>query len=228
MTLKTHRVTPAVQDYLKEIFHFGVDGRAVSTNELSERLGVAAPSVTAMLKRLAAEGLVEHHRYHGVRLTADGEAAALRVVRRHRLTETFLRQVLNVPWDEVHDEAEILEHAISDRLEDRIDALLGQPTRDCHGDPIPPKRGEHREVVDTPLHDVPIGARVRIERVSDRDLAVLRTAAARHIALGREMTVVGRDEPEGTVRLRHDDHQHRLGRAVVAAVSVTVVEEGAA
>jgi DtxR family Mn-dependent transcriptional regulator len=217
--------TRSVQDYLKAAYHLGVDGRAVATNDLAGWLGVAAPSVTAMLKRLAADGLLVHHRYHGVRLTPEGEAAALRVIRRHRLTETFLRQVLEVPWDEVHDEAEVLEHAISDRLEDRIDALLGHPSRDCHGDPIPPKRGRHDEVIDTPLDRVAIGARVRVERVSDRDPAVLRAVSTRNIGIGTELLVLGRDETSGMTRVQRDGHRHRFDRATARAVSVTVLEE---
>lgn len=214
-----------MQDHLKAIYHLGLGGRAAATNDLAAWLGVAAPSVTAMLKRLAADGLVEHHRYHGVRLTTDGETAALRVIRRHRLTETFLRQVLNVPWDEVHDEAEILEHAISDRLEDRIDALLGHPTRDCHGDPIPPKRGRHHELIDTPIDRVPPGARVRVERVSDRDPAVLRAVAARRIEIGTVLTVLWRDEVNGTTHVRRDGHRHRFDRPTARAISVTVLED---
>jgi DtxR family Mn-dependent transcriptional regulator len=220
-------VSPTVQDYLKEVFHFGVDGDPVSTNELADRLGVAPPSVTAMLKRLAVDGLVVHHRYHGVRLTPAGEAAALRVVRRHRLIETFLRQVVGVPWDEVHDEAEVLEHAISDRLEDRIDALLGHPARDCHGDPIPPKRGRHRELIDTPLDEVPAGARVRVERVSDRDLDVLRIVTSRGIGLATELVVLGRDDPNGATRVQFGRRHHRLEPAVARAISVTILGEGA-
>jgi DtxR family Mn-dependent transcriptional regulator len=218
-------VSPTVQDYLKEIFHFGADGGPVSTNELADRLGVAAPSVTAMLKRLAVDGLVEHHRYHGVRLTPAGEMAALRVVRRHRLIETFLRQVVGVPWDEVHDEAEVLEHAISDRLEDRIDGLLGHPTRDCHGDPIPPKRGRHRELIDTPLDQVPPGTQVRVERVSDRDPNVLRTVTSQRIRLGSELLVLGREEPDGPTRVRLGRRHHRLDPAVARAISVTILED---
>jgi DtxR family transcriptional regulator, Mn-dependent transcriptional regulator len=214
-----------VQDYLKAAYHLGVDGAPVATNDLASWVGVAAPSVTAMLKRLAADGLVDHHRYHGVRLTPAGEAAALRVIRRHRLTETFLRQVLNVPWDEVHDEAEILEHAISDRLEDRIDALLGHPGRDCHGDPIPPKRGRHEELIDTPLDGVVVGSRVLVERVSDRDPRVLRAVSARHIDIGTELVVLRRDDSTGSTLVRRDGHRHRLDRPTARAISVTVLGE---
>jgi DtxR family Mn-dependent transcriptional regulator len=216
--------TTSVQDHLKALYHLGVDGQAVATNELAAWLEVAPPSATAMLKRLAADGLVEHLPYHGARLTEAGEAAALKVVRRHRLTETFLRQVVGVPWDEVHSEAEILEHAISDRLEDRIDALLGHPTRDCHGDPIPPKRGRHQEVIDTPLDRVPVGAHVRIERISDRDPSVLRTATTRRIGLGTELVVTHRDEANGATTVAVGQRRHRLRAGMARAIGVTVLE----
>jgi DtxR family Mn-dependent transcriptional regulator len=208
------------------LYHLGVDGEPVATTDLAAWLQVAPPSATAMLKRLANDGLAEHLRYHGATLTTRGEAAALRVVRRHRLTETFLRQVVGVPWDEVHREAEILEHAISDRLEDRIDALLGHPTRDCHGDPIPPKRGRHHELIDTPLDVVPVGSRVRVERVSDRDPAVLRAASAIAIGLGTELVVLERDRPGGPTVVAAGEQRHRLRAAMARAISVTVLEDG--
>jgi DtxR family transcriptional regulator, Mn-dependent transcriptional regulator len=221
------KTTASVQDHLKALYHLGVDGRPVATNDLAAWLDVAPPSATAMLKRLAADGLVEHLPYHGARLTGAGEAAALKVVRRHRLTETFLRQVVGVPWDEVHSEAEILEHAISDRLEDRIDALLGHPTRDCHGDPIPPKRGRHHELIDTPLDRVSVGRRVRIERISDRDPSVLRAATSRGIGLGTELVVLGRDDPDGPTVIGVGVRRHRLRPAMARAISVTILDGGA-
>ncbi len=216
-----------MQDHLKALYHLGVDGRPVATNDLAAWLDVAPPSITSMLKRLAVDGLVEHLPYHGARLTAAGEAAALKVVRRHRLTETFLRQVVGVPWDEVHAEAEILEHAISDRLEDRIDDLLGHPTRDCHGDPIPPKRGRHHERIDTPLDRVPVRSLVRVERVSDRDPSVLRAASTLGLGLGTELVVSGRDGPDGPTQVSVGSRRHRLAPAIARAISVTVLEETA-
>jgi DtxR family Mn-dependent transcriptional regulator len=220
-------VTVSAQDYLKAIYVLASDGAPVSTNRLAERLAVAAPSVTAMVKRLAADGLVLHLPYHGVQLTGRGEAAALRVVRRHRLIEAFLHDVLGVPWDEVHDEAEVLEHGVSDRLEDRIAEALGHPDRDCHGDPIPPKRGPHRELVDDPLGAVPPGTRVRVARISDRDPATLRLAARRGLHLGREFIVTGRSDTGGVVWIRLGRRHHALEPAVARAISVSIVAEGA-
>jgi DtxR family Mn-dependent transcriptional regulator len=217
-------MTPSTQDYLKAIYLLGSEGEPVSTNCLAGRLSVTAPSVSAMMKRLAAEGLVVHSPYRGVRLTSTGEAAALRVVRRHRLIEAFLHDVLQVPWDEVHDEAEVLEHALSDRLEDRIADLLGHPARDCHGDPIPPKRGPHREVVDVPLDRVPQGSRVRVERISDRDPAILRYGAHCGIHLGTELVVVDRSEPDGATWIRIDRRRRPLEPAFARAISVSLLE----
>ncbi|MBA2455505.1 MAG: metal-dependent transcriptional regulator, partial [Nocardioidaceae bacterium] len=133
--------TRAAEDCLKTIYGLANSGEPATTGSLAHRLGVSSPSVSAMIKRLESEQFLERPKGCGLRLTARGERAALRVVRRHRLLETFLVRVLDMAWDEVHAEAELLEHALSDRLEERIDAALGHPTRDPHGDPIPPRHG---------------------------------------------------------------------------------------
>ncbi len=217
------RPSATAQNYLKAIFVLGADGRPVTTSVLAQRLGVSAPTVTSMLKRLAAEGLVSHVRYHGVQLTDAGEAHALRVVRRHRLLETYLHDVLGMSWDQVHDEAEVLEHAVSDRLEDRIAAALGEPARDPHGDPIPPRRGVHREVVDEPLDRVPPGTRVRVERVSDRDPALLRYLARLEVRPGTELTVVERSPFGGPTWVQVGRRRHPLGTELARAIAVTVL-----
>jgi DtxR family Mn-dependent transcriptional regulator len=164
----------ATEDYLKAVYHVAHRGQPVTTGLLAAELGVSAPSVSAMVRRLEEAGLVERADSRTLRLTADGERAALRVVRRHRLLETFLARMLDVPWDEVHAEAELLEHALSERLEERIDAVLGHPTRDPHGDPIPPRHGPHEEGWGAALDSAPLGSRFRVDRVSDRDSAALR------------------------------------------------------
>ena len=142
-----------------------------------------------MVKKLEAHQLLERPQSSGLRLTAEGEAAALRVVRRHRLLETFLAQMLDMSWDEVHAEAELLEHALSDRLEERIDVVLGHPTRDPHGDPIPPRHGPHREHWGQCLDGVPAGARFRVERVCDRDSEALRHLSVLGIVPGAVLDV---------------------------------------
>lgn len=183
--------TAAVEDYLKAVFHLGSRDGATTT-AIAELLGVSAPSVSAMLKRLADGELVD--RGPGtVQLTEHGRRHALRVVRRHRLLETFLAEVLDVPWDEVHDEAEVLEHALSEQLEARIATYLGHPERDPHGDPIPSADGEHDETWADPLAAAPTGSTFVVERVADRDAEALRYLAALDIRPGTTIGVGERD-----------------------------------
>lgn len=216
--------TDSVQDYLKAIYVLQSYGREVTTSGIAARLGVAPPSVSAMVKRLAAEGLVGHHPYREVRLTDAGEKAALGVVRRHRLVETYLHEALGLPWDEVHDEAEVLEHAVSERVVDAMDAALGHPARDPHGDPIPPRRGRHREICDAALASVAPGARVRVERVSDHDPAVLRHLAAINVVPGAEMVVEGRDPFGGPVWVVAGNDRRALGQELVESIFVSVLD----
>lgn len=190
------QATEAVEDYLKAIYHLTTAETPVTTSTIARRLGVSPPSVSGMVKRLEAGDMVARNGPQGIRLTAGGEAQALRVIRRHRLLETFLAEVVGVPWDEVHAEAEVLEHGLSDRLEERIDALLNHPTRDPHGDPIPPRSGPHDERWAAPLTGAPAGSRVRIDRVSDRDPDALRYLAGIGLLPG-VLVDVGEREPFG-------------------------------
>ena len=178
------QATRATDDYLKAVYALASSGATVTTGALADRLGVSSPSASAMIKRLEGERYLERSKGQGLRLTPSGERAALRVVRRHRLLETFLVRVLDMAWDEVHAEAELLEHALSERLEERIDAALGHPTHDPHGDPIPPRHGRHDEDWGQPLDRVPTGGRFRVERVSDRDSAALRDLGALGVVPG--------------------------------------------
>lgn len=207
--------TETVEDYLKTIFALSTRGDAATTSMVAGELGVAAPTVSAMLKRLQAHDLVRRSSDHHIGLTEHGERHALAVVRRHRLVEVFLAEVLGVPWDEVHAEAEILEHAISERLEARIDALLGHPTRDPHGDPIPPASGPHVEDWASPLATAPAGSRFRVERVGDRDGRVLRHLAELGIRPGAVL-VVGEWVPfGGPLWVDIDGRRHPLGSGLV-------------
>src|SRR3954453_22927353 len=161
-------VTSAVEDYAKAIYALETRrGAAVSTTALAERLGVSAASASGMVKKLAEMGLVAHEPYRGVRLTAHGNKVALEVLRHHRLLEVYLAQELGVPWDRVHDEAEVLEHVLSEELEALIAAKLGHPTRDPHGDPIPTPDGRIEESPTSALHDLGPGEAGRFVRVSD-------------------------------------------------------------
>ena len=166
--------TETVEDYLKAIFELATRSGGATTSTLAERLGVAAPTVSAMLKRLAPDDLVTRQGAHRVALTEHGMGHALAVVRRHRLIEEFLVKVLDVPWEDVHAEAEVLEHAVSDGLLERIDAFLDHPTHDPHGDPIPSSDGAHVEGWTTPLSQAALGKTFRVERVRDRDREALR------------------------------------------------------
>ncbi len=212
------QTTQSVQDYLKTVYAMQTQGAAGVNARLAERLGVSAPSVSAMMKRLESGGLVEHLASGKLALTKSGEAEALRIVRRHRLIETFLHRCLGVPWDELHDEAEVLEHSVSARLEDRIDEVLGHPTHDPHGDPIPPKDGPHRERWPTPLQFMPEGAVVVVERVSDRDPEVLRYLARLGIRPGSVVVVEQRSPFGGPLWVRVGETRHALGDVLVASI----------
>ncbi|MBI5103811.1 MAG: metal-dependent transcriptional regulator, partial [Solirubrobacterales bacterium] len=198
------RPSEAIQDYAKAIYALQLRADAVSTTALAERLGVTPASASGMVKKLAERGLVEHVPYHGVRLSPEGERVALEVLRHHRLLETYLAEHLGVPWDRVHEEAEALEHAISEDLEARIAAKLGNPTHDPHGDPIPTADLTIDEGDTAALADLPVGARGRFVRVSDSDPEMLRYLTERGIALGCEVEVVERQPFGGPLTLDVD------------------------
>jgi DtxR family transcriptional regulator, Mn-dependent transcriptional regulator len=220
--LDSTRVSAAIEDYAKAIY--GLQrrgaGRAVSTNELAERLGVTAGSASAMVKKLAERGLVEHVPYHGVQLTADGEALALEVLRHHRLLELYLAEHLDVPWDRVHEEAEALEHVLSEELESRIAAKLGDPTHDPHGDPIPAADLSIEEGRTRSLADLVPGDRGRFVRVSDSDPAMLRYLDERGVRLGDRLEVLDRQPFDGPLTVRFGDGPQILGGALAAAMRV--------
>src|ERR687897_381058 len=186
------RPSEAIQDYAKAIYALQqrADGHPVATNDLADRLGVTPASVSAMLRKLADRDLVEHVPYRGVMLTAAGARVALEVLRHHRLLELYLAEHLGVPWDRVHEEAEALEHVISEDLEARIAAKLGEPTHDPHGDPIPDAQLRIDEGSSRPLESLDAGATGRFVRVSDADPAMLRYLDSRGVRLGAELEVV--------------------------------------
>jgi DtxR family transcriptional regulator, Mn-dependent transcriptional regulator len=183
----------AVEDYAKAIYALQqrADG-PVTTNDLADRLGVTPASASGMVRKLAEQDLVEHAPYHGVTLTESGQRVALEVLRHHRLLELYLAEQLGVPWDRVHEEAEALEHVLSEDLEARIAAKLGHPTHDPHGDPIPGEDLSIEESDTVPLEDLEPGATGRFVRVSDSDPAMLRYLEDQGICLGDPLTVVER------------------------------------
>nr|WP_297426031.1 metal-dependent transcriptional regulator [uncultured Actinotalea sp.] len=178
-------VSATHEDYLKAVWNAQEwDPVPVSTTRLAQRLGVGAPTVSETVRLLADRGLLAHEPYRGVRLTPAGRAVAVQVVRRHRLLETWLVEHLGYGWDEVHDEAEVLEHAVSDRFVERVDAVLGRPTEDPHGDPIPAADGSIDRPAAVRLADLPAGAGGVVVRVSDADPDVLRECAAQGLRPG--------------------------------------------
>lgn len=186
--------TPTVENYLKGIYALEErHGETVTTTALAEQLGVTVSSVSGMARRLAETGLVDHHRYGVIGLTAQGQRVALSVVRRHRLVEAYLAAALGYAWDEVHDEAEVLEHAVSERLVERMDEALGHPTHDPHGDPIPTPDGTVPPTGTKRLSDLAAGAHGELRRVADSVPGLLGWLSERGISLGDRVEVVGRD-----------------------------------
>ena len=194
--------TRAQEDYLKALYSLQGDRRRVPTGELAQRLGISSPSVSEMVGRLVEHGLVTHDRYHGQRLTEEGRRVALELVRHHRLLEMFLVQMLGYSWDEVHDEAERLEHVISERMEERIFELLGRPDLDPHGHAIPSRDGKVRSVSDRPLSDCQAGERVVVRVVSDADPERLRELVRRGLVPGRQLNVLAGTRYESPIEAR--------------------------
>jgi DtxR family Mn-dependent transcriptional regulator len=210
-----------VQDYAKAVYALeSREGAAVSTNELAERLGVTPGSVSGMVRKLTELNLVEHEPYHGVRLTEQGRRVALEVLRHHRLIELFLADELGMPWDQVHAEAEVLEHVISEDLERLIAERLGNPTVDPHGDPIPTPGFEIDERETSSLEELPAGAAGRFVRVSDSDPEMLRYLAEQGIALGDRLTVTGRQPFGGPVFIHCGHRELPLGGQLAHAMRI--------
>ncbi|HEY5429209.1 MAG TPA: metal-dependent transcriptional regulator [Solirubrobacteraceae bacterium] len=213
----------AVEDYSKAIYGLQErDGQPVSTTALAERLGVTAASASGMVKRLCELGLVTHRRYHGVLLTDAGRRVALEVIRHHRLLELYLVESLGVPWDRVHQEAEVLEHVLSEQLEELIAAKLGDPTHDPHGDPIPSRELTIEEVPTESLESLEPGVRGTFARVSDSDPDMLRYLSDRGIAPGDTLEVVERQPFGGPLFVRFGAQIHPLGGELARAIRVQV------
>jgi DtxR family Mn-dependent transcriptional regulator len=215
--------SPAVEDYAKAIYALQArTAKPVSTTALAERMGVTAASASGMVKRLHELGLVAHEPYRGVSLTGAGRRVALEVIRHHWLLELYLVESLGVPWDRVHQEAEVLEHVLSEELEELIAAKLGDPTLDPHGDPIPSRELIIKELETESLEALPEGARGIFARVSDSDPEMLRYLAARGIAPGDELEVVERQPFGGPLFVRFGDRRHPLGGDLARTMRVAV------
>jgi DtxR family transcriptional regulator, Mn-dependent transcriptional regulator len=220
-------VSESAQDYLKAIWKLQ-QSEEMSTTALAEALGVSPASATAMLKKLATLGLVVHERYHGATLTPTGERMALEVVRHHRLLELYLMEALGLSWDQVHEEAERLEHHLSDELEARIDRALGFPTRDPHGDPIPSPElllQSHEMVC---LSDLEAGSMTVVRRVPDGDPELLRYLATLGLVPAEEVTIVEQAPFDGPVTVEVRGARYAIGRSLAAKIEVGVEHAAAA
>jgi DtxR family Mn-dependent transcriptional regulator len=216
-------LTESMENYLKVIFEVLEHEDRATTSTIAERMGIAAPSVTAMLKKLNDLGLVSHEPYRGVRLTEVGEKMALEIVRHHRLVELYLAEALGVPWDRVHEEAEKLEHVISEDLERRMADALGDPKVDPHGSPIPALDGTLDRVEAHPLDEATPGTDVRVVEVDDRDPELLRYLARRGLLPGTSLTLLHVEPFGGSLTLRTNNGEVTLGRPAAGAIRVSAL-----
>jgi DtxR family transcriptional regulator, Mn-dependent transcriptional regulator len=223
MATDAGHLTAAVEDYAKAIYALQTQsGDDVSTNALAERLGVTAASASNMAKKLNTLGLVEHMPYKGIRLTTAGERVALEVLRHHRLLELYLAENLDVPWDRVHDEAEVLEHVLSEELEELIACKLGDPTHDPHGDPIPTRELRIEEGETRSMQSLEPGACGKFVRISDSDPEMLRYLADQGIAPGDDFEIVEKQPFGGPVSARFGKRVHVLGGELAHAMRAEV------
>ena len=211
-----------IENYVKAIYQIssGAEGKAATTGQLAEALGVSPGTVTSMLKTLSESGLAEYIPYEGARLTDSGRMLALRVLRRHRLIELFLVHTLKLTWDEVHDEAENMEHAVSDLLIDRIDAFLGCPATDPHGDPIPKADGTVAGASTCSLSQLTVGSPFRIVRVVDQTPEFLRYLTEAGLALNATGTVRANRSESGTITVEIDGLETTLAHNVAERLRV--------
>ena len=224
-SLTTQHPSSSVGDYLKAIWEISGSGTA-STKEVANRLSVSSASVTNMFGRLQEMGLVRYERYRGASLTRRGLVEALRLVRRHRLIETFLLEHLGYSWQDVHEEAERLEHAVSDKFTERLAKLLGHPDRDPHGDLIPATDGTFASERSKPLSETEAGQRVHIIRVSDESASVLNHLGDRGLIPGRVLSVKEVRSLDGVVTVEDEDgDEHPLGETLARAIFVQAVAE---
>ena len=205
-------LTRSVEDYLKAIYHLSSQGGFATTSDIAAMLEVAPPSVSGMMKRLSETGLIEHVPYRGVQLTHQGRHAALQMIRRHRILEVYLTQQLGYDWGDVHDEAERLEHAVSEKLIDRMAGALGDPRYDPHGAPIPTATGEIEEAELVTLAAAPVGATLLLRQVADENPERLRYLAEQGLTPGTRLTVVERQPFNGPVTVRIGRGARVVGR----------------
>lgn len=213
-------LSQAVEDYLKTIYKLQNGSDIVSTSDIARSMSVSSASVTNMVKRLAQMGLVEYESYRGVTVTSTGKKVALEIIRHHRLLELYLREVMGYPWDKVHQEAEHLEHHISEEFEDKLDEMLGFPTHDPHGDPIPTREGEIADSTTDPLANFEPGESVTIQRVSDSDPEMLSYLEKVGLMPGALLEIVGKAPFHGPITILVKGHEHVVGYRIASNVFV--------
>lgn len=216
-------LTQSVEDYLKAIYLLEIDGVVATTNNIAESLSVSSASVTNMFKKLAKLQLINHKSYRGAELTEAGEKIALEVIRHHRLLELYLKEMMGYSWDQVHDEAEKLEHHISEQFEDKIAELLNDPTHDPHGDPIPSKEGVVPEMASLAITDADENESYIIGRVRDQDPELLRFLEKSGIIPGVKVTILEKTPFDGPVKIKLEDKETTIGNSV--AKDVFLVEK---
>lgn len=227
MTDRLNRLSSSIEDYVRVIYGLVERGEEVTNASLASRLEVSPSSASGMVTKLSQKGLVAHVPYRGIALTREGLLLARSVLRRHRLIESYLVSELGYTWDEVHTEADLLEHVVSDRLIDRISAKLGNPVRDPHGDPIPAADGSVEELSTRILDELEPGSVGEIVRVWDTDPDLLRFLADREIGIGERIEVVERQPFGGPLVVKVGsppaDATHALGKEVAQALSVALL-----
>ncbi|MCB0263203.1 MAG: metal-dependent transcriptional regulator, partial [Calditrichaeota bacterium] len=216
----------AIEDYLKAIYNIQQENGKVATTTLAKKMSIAPASATGMIKRLSDLKLVTYEKYQGVKLTRSGEQIALEVIRHHRLIELFLAEALGLPWDKVHDEAEKWEHVLSDEVEERIDQLLGYPTRDPHGAPIPGRDGKMPELNDVQLTDLIKGQQAAIVQVNSKNPELLRYLGSMALYPDTVLVVLEVAPFDGPVTIEVDGKQHILGRKVAENIFVEISADG--
>lgn len=216
-------LSQSVEDYLKVIYVLESEGSAATTNNIAEMMDVSSASVTNMLKRLAGLNLIEHKSYKGATLTDAGNKIALEILRHHRLLELYLKEIMGYSWDEVHDEAEKLEHHISEQFEDKIAELLNHPTHDPHGDPIPTKDGVMPEMASLPLAVANVDEQYIVGRVKDQDPEFLRYLEKLGIIPGVKITIIEKAPFNGPVQVKLEDEEKTIGFSI--AEQIYLVEQ---
>lgn len=212
------RLSQALEDYIKAIYVLETEGDKATTNRIAEYLNVSSASVTNMLKRLAGMNLVDHQSYKGATLTDAGHKIAMEIIRHHRLLELYLKEIMGYSWDEVHDEAEHLEHHISEQFEDRIAELLNHPTHDPHGDPIPTKDGFMPDKATLPITEANVNTSYIIGRVRDQDPELLRYLEKNGLLPGVKIKLLEKAPFDGPVRILVEDEEQTIGFGVASQI----------